>query len=107
MLVNLKARALRGKFWFRVLSPLERNIIDLTIKVVDRVRSPLLARVLQSIVNKLVEALEGKIHRLTDTMGRQIAEKISCIARSWGIKPLKNGLKNHSNSANMLCFAKR
>jgi len=94
MLANLRVRALRGRFWFKVLTRLERGILDLTIKVVDRVRSPLLTRILQGIVDKLVEALEGKIRRLMATVGKQIAEKISFIACSWGRKTAKKWVED-------------
>jgi len=58
--VKLKAIAVRRGLWFKVLSALERAVVDLTIKVVERVRSPVLKEALKSIASKVVEALKSR-----------------------------------------------
>ncbi len=65
---------------------MERGLIDSVIKVVDRVRSTLLAKVLTSIVEKLADALESNVSRMIREVGRPLARKISLIAQSWGNK---------------------
>lgn len=82
----LKVKALRRRVWFKVLNRMERGLVDSVIKVVDRVRSALLAKVLGSIVKKLSTALESKVKRLMREVGQPLAEKVSLIAKSWGHK---------------------
>jgi hypothetical protein len=65
---------------------MERGLIDSVIRVVDVVRSTLLAKVLMSIVKKLLKALESKVKRMMRVVGQPLAKKISLIAKSWGNK---------------------
>lgn len=60
--------------------------IDLTIKVAEKVRSLLLAKVLYSILDKLFEAMESKVSRLEREIGLPLARKLSAIAQSWGCR---------------------
>ena len=84
MLVGMKTRAMRRGVWFRVLSRLERASVDLTIKVVDTVRSSLLSKLLGAIVEKLSKALESKVTRMMREVGSDLAQKVSRIAQTWG-----------------------
>ncbi len=84
MLVRLRVRALRRRVWFRVLDRLERASVELTIKVVDTVRSPTLARMLLSVVAKLANAMESPVARMMREVGSALAEKASQIAQQWG-----------------------
>jgi len=83
-LVEMKRKAIRRGIWFTALSRAERACIDLTVQVVDRVRSLLLAKVLNAVAKKLSEAMESKITRLVKEIGCKLALKISQIAQSWG-----------------------
>jgi hypothetical protein len=83
-LVEARKVAQRRGVWFRVLSRVERGIVDLTVKVVDCIKSGRLAKVLEAIVEKLQLALENKADRLVRTIGLPLARKISNIAVSWG-----------------------
>jgi len=85
-LTKMKVRAIRRGLWFKVLSRTERASIDLTIKVVERVRSLLLAKVLGAIVRKLLDAMESRVARVIREVGSVLAEKLSRIAQSWGNK---------------------
>lgn len=85
-LVKLRVKARRRGVWFRVLSRVERGLMDLVIKVVENVRSLVLARSLISVVEKLVDAMESEATRLMRTIGRQIAQELSEIAQGWGNK---------------------
>lgn len=85
-LAKLRVRALRRGIWFRVLSRVERGLMDLAIKVVERVRSLVLARSLINVIEKLVGSMESEVARLMKTVGRSLAEKLGEIAYGWGNK---------------------
>ncbi len=82
-LVRVRTRALRRRVWFRVLSRMERGLVDLTIRWVDKVKSGRLARVLLEILEKLVRALESRMVRSLE-MGRGMALRASGLAVAWG-----------------------
>jgi hypothetical protein len=83
-LVEARKVAQRRGVWFRALSRVERGIVDLTVKVVDCIKSGRLAKVLEAIVEKLQLALENKADKLVRTIGLPLARKISDIAVSLG-----------------------
>ena len=58
-LVEVQKVAQRRGVWFRALNRVERGIIDLTVKVVDCIKSGKLAKMLEAIVEKLQLALEN------------------------------------------------
>ena len=86
----VKRLALRRRVWFRALNPMERGILDITMAYVDNVKSSKLAKLLTAIVNKLQQAMETKIEKLTRTIGVPMAFKLSCLATSWGNKSARN-----------------
>lgn len=83
---KIRIRAIRRGIWFKVLNRLERASIDLTIKVVERVRSSVLTKILTSIVEKLSEAMESRVARMMRDVGSNLARKMSLIAQKWGNK---------------------
>ena len=83
-LVELKRRSVRRGIWHRILSGLERAQVDLTVRMVKVVRSPLLATVLDRIINKLSSALQSRILSLVRSVGFPMALRLSRIAQSWG-----------------------
>lgn len=83
-LARLRLKAMRKGVWFRVLSRLERGLMSLTLKVIDRVRSRVLAKALRSIVKKLLKALESRVSLLMRKVGVPLARKLSRIAEMWG-----------------------
>jgi len=83
-IVKVKTRALRKGVWFRVLTKAERACVELSIVVVERVRSCLLRRVLTSILKKLEAAMESRVQRLMRETGVRLASKLSQIAQKWG-----------------------
>jgi len=85
-IIKVKTRSLRRGVWFRALTKVERACVDLAIKVVERVRSRLLQKVLASIIKKLEEAMECQVRRLMREMGDSLASKVSQIALEWGNK---------------------
>jgi len=84
--VRIKIRAIRCGVWFRVLSQIERAQLDLTIRVVERVRSCLLRRLLASIVRKILEALESPVRRLIREIGAALARRLCAAAERMGCK---------------------
>lgn len=80
----LKVKSMRRGVWYRVMSRLERAQVDLTLRVVKRVQSPLLAQVLDLIVEKLSNALQGRVSRITRSIGFPLALKLSRMAQGWG-----------------------
>jgi hypothetical protein len=83
-LADAKKAALRRGVWFRSLSRVERGIIDLTIRYVDRIKSTKLAMVVTAIMEKLQVTLESMADKLVRTVGLSLARKIGKIAISWG-----------------------
>jgi len=85
-LAKIKAKAMRRGIWFRVLTKAERGQMELTMKIVKRIRSLFLAKVVTSIVKKLLDAMESKVVRLMREIGQALARKLSRIAQKLGNK---------------------
>jgi len=82
-LILIKLKSLRKRVWFKALDKFERALINLTIRVVDVVRSEKLAKVLSNAVEKLKEATKSLLEKARE-LGRSLAEKSSKIAQAWG-----------------------
>lgn len=89
-LAKLRLRGKRSGTWFRDLKQKERMLLDLTIRVVEKVHSFLLAKILSGIVKKLCEAMESRVVRLIRTEGPALAKKVSKIAQFLGNKSAKS-----------------
>jgi hypothetical protein len=83
-LLKLKLRAVRSGVWFRALRRIDRVLVDLTLKVANDVRSPLLARTLLAVVERLENALGNRVSRLVDGVGFQLARRLSLIGERLG-----------------------
>jgi len=94
-LTKIRAKAIRRGIWFSALSGAERACMSLAIRVVERVRSLLLAKVLTSILRKLLYVMESRIARIMREVGRPLAQKLSQIAQEWGNKPAIKWADNH------------
>jgi hypothetical protein len=70
--------------WFSNLKYEERRLLDLTVRVVQRVHSFLLAKLISKIVEKLVVSMQSKVFLLMKTKGHQLAVKLANIAQTWG-----------------------
>lgn len=95
-LARIRLRAIRRGVWFKVLSRLERGLVNLTLKVADRVHSKVLAKALRSIVKKLLEALESEVSLLMRKVGAPLAEKLSLLAQRWGNTLARNWVRDKS-----------
>ncbi len=89
-LAKLKRKAVRRGCWFRDLKREERMLLDLTMRVVEKVRSFLLAKVVSRLVRILCGAMESRVYRLIRTEGLRMAEGLSEIAQSWGYRAAKS-----------------
>jgi len=95
-LLHMRVKAIRQGAWFRALSRSERAYIELAIKVVERVRSSFLVKVLTPIIRKLLDAMKSRIELAMKEIGRSIAGKLCRIAMNWGNISAKQWMKNHS-----------
>ncbi len=92
-LADAKRAAFRRRVWFRVLSRVDRAIVDLTIRCVDDVKSQRLAKVLMAIMEKLQLAMECIVDRMVRYFGSAQARKVSEIgvllghpsAKKWAV----------------------
>ena len=82
-LLSFKRKALRKGVWFKALDNVERNIINLTAKVVDRVESAVLGVTIVKILNKLLEPLKSSFMRQIGR-GMKRAVEIVAYAQAWG-----------------------
>jgi len=82
--MKIRSRALRTRVWFNALSRVERAIVDLTIKCVEKVRSNVLARTISTIVGKLLQSLEEGFMTRAERVGCKIAGKLCTLGERWG-----------------------
>jgi hypothetical protein len=83
-LMKARTRAVRQRIWFKALSKVERAILDLTIRCVEKVRSRVLASIVSEIVAKILETLKPSFLETSTKIGREIAQEICEIALKWG-----------------------
>jgi len=83
-LAKIKLKALRMRIWFRALSKIERAIVDLTIKCVEKIRSNVLTETIAMIVDKISYYLEENFVAKAEQVGRSIAEALSAFGVRWG-----------------------
>ena len=83
-LVRIKSRALRTKVWFRALSKVERAIVDLTIKCVEKIRSSVLAGTISAIVGKVLQFLEEDFMTRAERVGHELVQRLCAIGEGWG-----------------------
>lgn len=83
-LVNLKTKAMRSGAWFKALQRIDRVLFDLTIRVVDNIRSAKLAKSILVITRKLENAMKGSFSIRLREIGLSLAQKISLMAQKLG-----------------------
>jgi len=84
LLKKVKVRAFRNGAWFRALHRLDRVLVDLTIRVVDRIRSATLVKNILTVIKKLEENVGGDLLRDLNDLGFSLARKLGLIAQRWG-----------------------
>ena len=83
-LVNLKTKAVRSGAWFKVLTRIDRVLFDLTIRVVDNIRSARLAKSILTIARKLEDAMKSSFSSRLKEIGLLLVQKISFTAQKLG-----------------------
>ena len=85
-LIKLKRKAIRAGVWFRTLPKIDRVLVDLTIKVAQRINSVSLAGCLLSVARKLESMLESRFARVVRETGFSLSSRLSLMAQKWGQK---------------------
>ena len=83
-LVGWRQKALRRRIWYSSLDRVERGILSLAARVVDRIKSVVLGVELVKILGKLRDALKSPFARKMETYGLEKARTISKTAVEWG-----------------------
>ena len=83
-LVNLKTKAMRSGAWFKALQRIDRVLFDLTIRVVDTIRSAKLAKSIAVLARKLECAVKSSFSSRLREIGLPLAQKISFMAQKLG-----------------------
>ena len=83
-LMNLKTKAMRSGVWFKVLQRIDRVLFDLTMRVVNEIRSAKLAESLLMLTRKLEDAMKSRFLNRLENIGSPLAQKISFTAQKLG-----------------------
>ena len=83
-LVHLKSKAMRSGAWFKTLQRIDRVLFDLTIRVVDNIRSSKLAKSILMLTRKLEDAMKNSSSSRLREIGLPLAQKISFTAQKLG-----------------------
>ena len=75
---------MRRGVWYRALDRVERGILSLTARVVDRVESAVLGVELVKILRKLRDALRSGFVRRMEEFGFRRAREVTAQAVEWG-----------------------
>jgi len=93
LLIKIKHKAIRLKIWYK-LNNIERAIIDLTIKCVNKIKSKKLKNIILKILNKIKEVIENNFLNKIYENGLKEIIKIIKIAYSWGNRNSLNWIKD-------------
>ena len=83
-LVGVRRKALRRGVWYGSLDLVERGILSLTARVVDRVESMVLGVEIVKILGKLRDASKGRFTRWMEEYGHVRASCLAGLAVGWG-----------------------
>ena len=83
-LVNLKTKAMRSGAWFKALQRIDRVLFELTIRVVDSIRSARLAKSINALARKLQDAIKRGFSSCLRELGLPLAQKTSLTAKKLG-----------------------
>lgn len=87
---EVRYKALRKRVWYKALDRIERGMVNLTISVVERVKSYTLASELTKILDKLREAMKSAFIRHCESYGRKKLIEVVGIALSFGSTDAKD-----------------
>ena len=83
-LLGVRSKAIRRGVWYRVLDRVERGIIDLTARVVEKVESSILGVELVKILRKLRDAMKSEFVKQVEEYGICRARVLTQQAVDWG-----------------------
>lgn len=83
-LIAAKTKAIHSGIWFKKLQRIDRALFDLTIRVVDNIRSSHLARSVLVLTRKLENGLKGSFSTRLREIGLLLVQKISSGAQKSG-----------------------
>jgi len=83
-LSSVRGKALRRGVWFRALDSLERGILTLASRVVDRVESAVLGVEIVKMLRKLNDAMKSEFVRRMEEYGAFQARKLAAQTAKWG-----------------------
>ena len=89
-LAKLKTRAMRSGVWFKALRRIDRVLLNLTIRVVDYIRSAKLANSICALARKLENAMESGFSGRLRRIGLPLAQKTSLTAQRLGNQSAKS-----------------
>jgi hypothetical protein len=75
---------LRFGIWFKTLKQIDRVLFDLTIRVVETIRSSLLAKSIALLIRKLESSMGGSFQNSIRDIGLPLAQKVSGVAQKLG-----------------------
>jgi hypothetical protein len=81
---ELKTKAMRSGAWFKALQRIDRVLFDLTIRVVDIIRSSKLAKSIAVLTKKLEDGIKGGFSDHLRKIGLPLAQNISLTAQKLG-----------------------
>lgn len=95
-LISLKSRSLKRGTWFRTLGKVERALVDVAIRTIRFVRSPVLFKALVSVVKKLENTFRDKVECAITTVGFPCVQRLSMLAQKWGNRSAKEWVLDSS-----------
>ena len=82
-LSDVRRKALRKGVWYKALDTLERGIISLACRVIDRVESVVLGVEIVKIMKKLVDSMKSDFVRRVEQYGLFKAKEIAKQVYQW------------------------
>ena len=92
--MSIRAKALRKRVWYKALDKLERGIMNLTISIVDRVKSDTLAKELVKIIVKIRDASKSAFIRQVECYGVNKVQDIVAQANRFGSRVADEWLRD-------------
>ena len=83
-LISVKRKALRKGVWYSSLDGIERGILSLAARVVERIDSAILGVELVKIIAKLRDDFKSEFVKRMETFGFRRIVEIVGMARLWG-----------------------
>lgn len=83
-LKKIRKKAIRKRIWYKAIDSIDRGIVNLTINLVENIKSLTLLKVLKSILKKIKESHKSDFIKHCETYGLIKAEKIVKQAIDFG-----------------------